>query len=110
MAKWRIICFRESPDKFIGSEVPTAPWAVIIPSYSNSKIGGGHRVIRIINLVSIAGKTPEDLGMTVPVQRCGTLQQAIITEMGEYNGACCHFIVIRPEVTLDDFEVVVLDR
>jgi hypothetical protein len=55
------------------------------------------RAIRIHHLVSIAGKTYEEWGFT---EDC---------LMGEYNGSGFHFIRIRDDVTLDDFEIEVIE-
>ena len=100
MAKWKVVCQRKADDPFIKRG---GSWLCIL-SYSNSHMKDKNRkAVRIRNLVSIAGHTPEDLGLPVSED-----YNSNVNEHGEYNGTGCHFIVVRDDVELEDFEVVVL--
>jgi hypothetical protein len=103
MAKWKIVHSLGGPDqnkKYKAVEILT--------NYSNklfreSGDNTQHRVIRIQHLVSIAGKNPADLGMAPQKD-----YQSVLTKLGEYNGSGHHFILLRNDVTMEDFEIVTL--
>lgn len=102
MAKWKIV-YRAATDGRAGV-IPVD----ILTDYSNSVLREKgdlcmHRAIRICQLVSIAGKTPADLGMEPAQQKYETVS----TELGEYNGSGYWFIRLREGVTLKDFDIEV---